>query len=325
MTGQAARVDAGEAYQVTAVAFSPGRHHLLAAGITALEDDLVESALWVWDADTGELHQAFEGLRGEITDAVFSPDGSRILTGSTSGTALLWDVETGQEVATLYAGGAKQVTSVAFSRDGTRVLVAANDDMFDDGFPYTHASLLDAESGEVVQVFSGGGDMLRGVAIAPDGSQILIGSENGRAWLSVVEPGLSHGEEEITHIFSEHSEGVMSVAFSPDGRYALTGGQDGTARLWDTGTGEQARVFSGHSAAVNSVAFSSDGRYALTGSSDGTARLWDVDYRDLVRFACSRVFRDFTVGQDDFRQTGNEWNLYAISEGTPTCPRFGGS
>jgi WD40 repeat protein len=172
-------------------------------------------------------------------------------------------------------------------------------------------------------VFSGDSDILSSVAFSPDASQILIGSESGRAWLASL--GLPEGEEEITHVFSSHSDIITSVAFSPDGHYALTGSRDGTARLWDTATGAEVRVFSGHTDAVNSVAFSRDGRYALTGSRDGTARLWDTDYRDFINFACTRVFRDFTYGEGDFRDTGNEWRLYGVSDDTPTCPKFGGS
>ena len=47
----------------------------------------------------------------------FSPDGARILTGSTDTTARLWDAKTGAELFAL-KGHTGFVTSVAFSPDG---------------------------------------------------------------------------------------------------------------------------------------------------------------------------------------------------------------
>jgi WD40 repeat protein len=73
------------------------------------------------------------------------------------------------------------------------------------------------------------------------------------------------------------------VAYSPDGRHALTGGDDRTARIWDTGTGEQQLTLTGHPGGVRAVAYSPDGRHALTGGEDdGTARIWDTGTGEQV-------------------------------------------
>jgi hypothetical protein len=56
----------------------------------------------------------------------FSPNGTRILAGSVDNTARLWDVATGEAVATL-AGHTKLVKAIAFSPDGTRVLTGSWD------------------------------------------------------------------------------------------------------------------------------------------------------------------------------------------------------
>jgi len=57
---------------------------------------------------------------------MFSPDGTRILTGSQDSTARLWDAATGETVATL-TGHEDSVMAAAFSPDGRRVLTGAED------------------------------------------------------------------------------------------------------------------------------------------------------------------------------------------------------
>jgi tetratricopeptide (TPR) repeat protein len=53
------------------------------------------------------------------TSAVFSPDGSRIISGCRDGTARVWDATTGAELLTLRAGSG--ATAVAFSPDGKTI------------------------------------------------------------------------------------------------------------------------------------------------------------------------------------------------------------
>jgi WD40 repeat protein/serine/threonine protein kinase len=68
-------------------------------------------------------------LRGHETRVgalAFSPDGSRLLTGSDDQSAALWDVETGRILA-VYKGHPGPVRLVAYSPDGKRVATASTD------------------------------------------------------------------------------------------------------------------------------------------------------------------------------------------------------
>jgi hypothetical protein len=49
----------------------------------------------VWDAASGEMLRELKGHRGGVNGAAFSPDGARIVTGSSDQTARLWDVRWG--------------------------------------------------------------------------------------------------------------------------------------------------------------------------------------------------------------------------------------
>jgi WD40 repeat protein len=57
----------------------------------------------------------------QVNSVAFSPDGTRLLSGSEDGTLKLWDAGSGLLLRT-FEGHSEAVTSVAFSPDGTRVL-----------------------------------------------------------------------------------------------------------------------------------------------------------------------------------------------------------
>ncbi len=86
------------------------------------------ATLKVWSSESGKLDLTFK-LRGHI-DAVksvtFSPDGTRLASGSNDHTVKLWDTATGQEVLTL-KGHESPVIRLAFSPDGRRLASASSD------------------------------------------------------------------------------------------------------------------------------------------------------------------------------------------------------
>ncbi len=69
---------------------------------------------------TGNLVATLTGHGDAVLDVSFSPDGSRIASGSRDYTVKVWDVATGNVVASV-AGRVGYVNSVAFSPDGSRI------------------------------------------------------------------------------------------------------------------------------------------------------------------------------------------------------------
>ena len=67
------------------------------------------------------------------------------------------------------------------------------------------------------------------------------------------------------------------VAFSPDGTVLASASQEGLAKLWHTGSWQEAGMLRGHLLGVHSLAFSPDGRRLATGSSGKEAvKVWDL-------------------------------------------------
>jgi WD40 repeat protein/serine/threonine protein kinase len=202
---------------------------------------------------------ALAGHTAWVMSVAFSPDGRRMVTGSSDNTARVWD-STGRLLRVL-PGHSDRVRGVTFSPDGRVIATASYDKTI---------RLWDAESGEQLQVLSGHTDRIRSISYSPDGRSIVTGSYDQTAVIWDVASG------QKLRVLKGHTDVVSGVAFSPDGRQVVTASGDRTARLWDAVSGVQLRTLNGHADFVNSAAFSPDGLHVVTASDDATARIWEV-------------------------------------------------
>jgi hypothetical protein len=146
----------------------------------------------------------FRGHRRSVCGVAFSPDGRRAVSGSDDGTARLWDVETGKELARL-SGTGPHVLSVNISADGRRGLVGGEDGP---------ARLWDLTTGqELLRSGFGGG---RGMVFLPDGRRALSVGKDGTVCLWDTRTGLDERSFDV-------GEGVGVAALSPDGHRVLWG------------------------------------------------------------------------------------------------------
>ncbi|KZT50333.1 WD40 repeat-like protein, partial [Calocera cornea HHB12733] len=210
--------------------------------------------------------QVLRGHLGAVESVAFSPDGTRITSGSYDETVRVWDAVTGQPVGDPLVGHKGSVTSVAFSPDGSRIASGSWDKT---------VRVWDAVMGQAVgNPLIGHDGWVSSVAFSPDGSRIASGSDDRtvRVWDAVT--GQPVGDPLVGH---KGSAGVTSVAFSPHGSHIVSGSWDKTVRVWDAVTGQPVGdPLVGHEAGVTSVAFSPDGSRIASGSYDKTVRVWDA-------------------------------------------------
>jgi WD40 repeat protein len=199
-----------------------------------------------------------------VVSAAFSPDGTRVLTASSDGTARIWSTETGQPVGAAMRHGTG-VLSAFFSPDGTRVVTTAYDDF--------SAHVWDAATGTPIGPPLMTGGEAAWACFSPNGLQILTASridyyKGVRVWDAAT--GL-----ELGHRFCQGT-GVFAVSYDPTGRRVVTLSQDGSATLWDAATGKSLGSAFRHNRSQWSVAFSRDGGRLVTASDDGSASLRDA-------------------------------------------------
>jgi WD40 repeat protein len=234
------------------------------------------------------------GHAAAVNQAVFSPDGARVVTASDDRTARVWDARTGAPVTPPLRHQAA-VTAVAFSLDGTRVVTASDD---------TVARIWDTRTGALMTPPLVHQDAVAIVAFSPDGKRVVTASKSRelRVWDATT------GATLLSWRVPDGS--IEAAMFSPDGAQVITVsgghtvlawdatsaspiarlvarervaatrvvalGKERTARVWDARTGQPLTALLWHQSGITAAAFSPDGTRVVTASDDRTARVWDA-------------------------------------------------
>jgi WD40 repeat protein/tRNA A-37 threonylcarbamoyl transferase component Bud32 len=259
-------------------------------GVSSATRSGKDLAVRIWDAGSGKPLCTLLGEEFVCACAVWSPNGSRILTvggdrGDNSSLVQMqmWDSATGKRLFTLEPE-LSSVWQVAFSPDG-RYLVGLRPNHRDLGAVVT---LWDAETGKVRALLTRHHGSVTAAVFSPDSRLLVTTSADGTARLWDPATG---AERFVLH---GHEGAVNGAAFSPDSKRIATVSEDQTARIWDVETGRPWSMLTGHAGPVYSVVFSPDGERLATTSGDGTARIWPVDPLPLAR---ARRPRELTLAE----------------------------
>ncbi len=259
---------------VNAVVFSPDGTRLVSGSGRPFNSPRgdEEAELVLWDAASGRPLRRFEGLKGSVHGAAFSPDGRLIASGSGfydkapegEGRLTVWDAGTG---AVVFEHREKYLNAlgVAFSPDGRHL--AAGFGLYSSRYP-GHFLVFDVASGEVVldRPLEGGG--VNALAFHPDGRRLAV------AGTAAIELWDFLGGEKLDELRG-HEGWVYSVAFHPDGRRLASAGWDRTIRIWDLPSRAEVRSIQAHAGPVLAVAFSPDGSKLASAGDDGAVKLWE--------------------------------------------------
>jgi WD40 repeat protein len=268
-----------------------------------------------------------------VNSVHFSADTRQMVSGGNEGNVMLWDVQSGEELACMAHGdgNAKScshediVTSVCFSTDGRQVVSGGHDGS---------VKLWDAISGEEQRCMLHGAD-INSVCFSADGRQVVSGGQDGNMKLWNAASGeeqacMAHSTRDLAALCTCYSEGVCtcgtagvaSVCFSADGRQVVSGGQDGNVKLWDAASGEEQRCMAHGDSGIGrvvggegvaSLSFSADGRQVASGGNDGNVKLWGVQSGEeqgcMAHGGCVVVSVCFSADGRQVVSGGNEGNV----------------
>ena len=225
---------------------------------------IARDTVLVCDARTGRplsppLQHPVGTEPAHIRDALFSHDGSKIITVGQEGLVRLWNARSYQveHEFNLRQNG----LFARFSPDDRFVVVG-------DHGGYTR--VWNCTTGQQVGIAARSSQEVTSVDVSPNTEAFLTASADGTARCWALLTG-----QPVGPVF-RHRGTIWSAVYSPDGTHLVTASADRTAQVWDVRTGQALLKPMQHAKDVFVARFSADGRSILTTSEDATARVWDA-------------------------------------------------
>ena len=266
--GQIGRGAEGE---IAAMALSPDGRWLAVGGWMDPDSARVPCCgdIRLYDFKSGRLVALLRSHSEPVSALAFVPDSSRLISGATDGTAIVWDVARRGPLHVLY-GHSQEILSLAVTPDGQRAITASAD---------REAILWSLSDGRQIAQLSGHGDKVTGVAVAPSGDIAATGDGQGeiRIWdarTGVFRRVLAHEHSQIRALLFAQKGRMLAVAlgYAP---YEVHG-RDAT-------TGEAILTYRGHDNVVSALALSPGGRLvASAGGQNSEIHVWNGDSGDLL-------------------------------------------
>jgi WD40 repeat protein/tRNA A-37 threonylcarbamoyl transferase component Bud32 len=268
---------------------------------------MLARAIQPWLAEQAQ----FASTSGRMWSAVFSPDGTQIVT-TDDKNAQVWDAATYQRRFVLPHGDT--VYHAIYSPDGTRIITAGGDGqvrIWDaasgalvralsqhrrDGQLLHYgrvAASLDGKSGSFAAAIDIKGDVVHvwdtrtGALLAElrcDGleySGLAFSADGG--WLAATggDDAQVFDTRTWTPIRTIHGPRIRRLAFDPTGPRLLTGAATGDLAVWDIPSGARIHHLREIGDPIDAVAFSPDGRLIVAASRDGTEQIWRAGSGEL--------------------------------------------
>merc|ERR1711916_15380 len=274
--------------QVNALAITPDREHLAAAGNPSVR---------MYEVHTQHASPvtSYDGHSGNVTSVGFHSECKWLYTGSEDGTVKVWDMRAAG-CSREYDVGAPVNSALLHPNQG-EIITADQDgklsvfDLVADKCVYSDVASPDSA--------------LRSVSVDPDAVCLVTANNDGALSVYSASPSESGFYDKVDS-FQAHDDYVLKVLFSPHGSLLATTSADKTIKLWDVAYDDDdvpsfshASTLVGHKAWVWDCVFSADSAYLASASSDQVARLWNVSLGETIRQYTSHHKAVVTIALND--------------------------
>lgn len=254
--------------------------------------------LLFYDVATRMIRKA-KGHSNGISTLMYSPDGSRLATGSYDNTIIIWDAKTQKKKRQL-CGHTNNVLSLAWSHD-SRMLASGSDD--------NKIIIWDSYTGKKIDTLTAHTNSINSVAWSIDGKKLAVGAQDrtitlwdAKNWtmLKRYPPdtapiiavawaadnntlAVAKEDDKRIKLYDTNTDiieelcctkPVSAIAWSPDRSYLAIAEGD-TVCAWNMKTKETLCMPAVHTEKITSLAWNPDSRAFVSGSSD-TMVVWDV-------------------------------------------------
>lgn len=253
---RAIRTLAGNTSAITSVQYSDDCEMLLSTDYGSFR---------VWDLKDAADRVTLTGHAATVHAAVISTDGTILVSGSADQSVRMWDVTSGESIATLPC--ASIVESIALNQNGLLAVATHKKTV-----QFWNAT-SQLRQGEIQDLDA----RVNSLCFSIDGSRLFTATIDGaiEEWDSA-----SHLRQRM---IGGKRERISRMAVSPDGRMLAAGGKSSNSvRLWELAPGRELAPLIGHEGAVRCVCFSPSGKWLASTSDDHSVRLWDMHTMKLV-------------------------------------------
>jgi eukaryotic-like serine/threonine-protein kinase len=199
-------------------------------------------------------------LDGNISNVLFSPDGSILATGGSNQAITLWDPVSGHQIERLF-GHFGNITSLAFSKSGEHLASSS----FDQTVKIW--DLRYSNRGEP-RTFRAHEELITDIAVDPSSRYVASSSFDN----SISIWDLYSGAQ--TALIKNLRDDVYSVDFHPVEKQLVSTGSDGSIRVWDFESGTELKKIDCNVATLD-VAFDSTGERIASTYANNLA-LWNA-------------------------------------------------